>query len=166
MVYVCEMESPLGKITAAAEGDAVAGLWFAGQKYYPKNLDFASRPDNALFEKLKAYLLSYFSGSKEPVPFSLSPRGTAFQQRVWEILREIPYGETTTYGAIAKKIASERKLPSFSAQAVGGAVGRNPISLLIPCHRVIGANQSLTGYAGGLEKKRFLLALEQKNKSN
>ena len=137
----------------------LAGLWFIGQKYFPTNTEtWLYKPDYSVFATLKDWLEAYFSGKKPEMTIPLAPDGTEFQQAVWKLLREIPYGKTTTYGAIAKRLSSSGK--RAAAQAVGGAVGHNPISLLIPCHRVLGADGSLTGYAGGLEKKRALLELE------
>jgi methylated-DNA-[protein]-cysteine S-methyltransferase len=163
-------------MTAAAEDGALTGLWVIGQKYYPPAGDWTSRPDYPVFEALREWLAVYFSG-RAPPPWKgrrlpgagaetgagelrLNPRGTDFQKAVWEILLAIPYGELSTYGAIAKELAAARGLDSMSAQAAGGAVGHNPISVLIPCHRVLGSTGSLTGYAGGLDKKRALLRLE------
>ena len=152
------VSSPLGEILLAAEDDALCGLWFVGQKYEGAGLPAGSAPgpvsaDPAL-EKAESWLESYFAGGNPKIDFPLAPRGTAFQRRVWAALTDIPRGETSSYGALAEKLGCR------SARAVGAAVGRNPISILIPCHRVLGANGSLTGYAGGLERKRALLALE------
>lgn len=154
--------SPLGGITLASDGKALTGLWFDGQKYFAAGLDAAHQQQPLpVFEETKRWLDCYFSGQEPDFLPPLAPRGTEFQQEVWALLRQIPYGETVTYREIARQIARRRGIPSMSAQAVGGAVGRNPISILIPCHRVVGANGSLTGYAGGLEKKQALLALER-----
>ena len=161
MIYT-NLKSPLGDITASAEKAAITGLWFDGQKYYPADKGtWTHEPDHPVFIKLRHWLEEYFAGKRNTALPDLEPKGTAFQKAVWEILLEIPYGRVTTYGEIAKKLASIKGLNSMSAQAVGGAVGHNPISILIPCHRVVGANGSLTGYAGGLEKKEALLHLEQ-----
>ena len=150
--------SPLGEILLAAEGGALSGLWFVGQKYEGAGLPDGSVPgpvsaDPAL-EGAAAWLERYFAGEDPEIDFPLAPRGTVFQRRVWEALREIPYGGTSSYGALAEKLGCK------SARAVGAAVGRNPISILIPCHRVLGSDGKLTGYAGGLERKRALLELE------
>jgi methylated-DNA-[protein]-cysteine S-methyltransferase len=151
----------LGRIQAAAEGSALTGLWFIGQKYFPAKTEaWINRPDHPVFASLKSWLDDYFAKRKPKAKIPLLPSGTDFQQAVWKLLLEIPYGETSTYGAIASRLSAAGK--KASAQAVGGAVGHNPISLLIPCHRVIGSDGSLTGYAGGLEKKRALLELEGK----
>jgi methylated-DNA-[protein]-cysteine S-methyltransferase len=152
-------ETPLGKIQAAANGDALTGLWFIGQKYFPSGTEaWSSKPDHPVFVSLKSWLEDYFTKKKPKSQIPLKPAGTDFQQAVWKLLLEIPYGKTSTYGAIASRLASSGK--RASARAVGGAVGHNPISLLIPCHRVLGSDGSLTGYAGGIEKKRALLELE------
>lgn len=153
--------SPLGELLLASDGEALTGLWFAGQRFFAAGLS-PVRETRALpvFDEAAAWLDAYFSG-REPGPTpALRPRGTDFQRAVWETLTAIPYGETRTYGQLARELAAARGLPSMSAQAVGGAVGRNPIAILIPCHRVVGADGALTGYAAGLERKRALLALE------
>ena len=161
MTYLHHTGSPLGSITLAGDGEALTGLWFDGQKHFGAGLP-ANCAENMLpvFAETERWLQAYFAGENPDFTPPLAPQGTAFQKAVWDILLTIPYGETTSYGAIAARLAKTRGLPHFSAQAVGGAVGRNPISLLIPCHRVVAADGSLTGYAGGLEKKRFLLRLE------
>ncbi|MFZ7102491.1 MAG: methylated-DNA--[protein]-cysteine S-methyltransferase [Peptococcaceae bacterium] len=162
MIYTSNISTPLGAMTASAEGSALTGLWFTGQKYYPSETGtWVNEPEYPVFEILRTWLVNYFAGNGcEPLP-DLELKGTSFQKAVWQILLEIPYGRITTYGGIAKKLAAARGLSSMSAQAVGGAVGHNPVSILVPCHRVIGADGSLTGYAGGLEKKKALLRLEQ-----
>ena len=153
-------ETPLGKIQAAACDNALTGLWFIGQKYFPaETKTWSSKPDHPVFVSLTSWLNDYFAKKKPKNQITLMPTGTDFQQAVWKLLLEIPYGETSTYGAIASRLISGGK--KASAQAVGGAVGHNPISLLIPCHRVLGADGSLTGYAGGIEKKKALLELER-----
>lgn len=160
-IYSCEFETPLGKLTATAENGAITGLWFIGQKYYPAHTHaWIKNSDYHVFQDLRSWLENYFAGSQNLPDLKLNPSGTTFQKKVWKILLEIRHGHTTTYGKIAKKVAGLEGLTSMSAQAVGGAVGRNPISILIPCHRVVGANKSLTGYAGGIEKKKALLQLE------
>ena len=161
MEYTHAYTSPLGGITLASDGEALTGLWFDGQKYFGRGLS-AAREERVLpvFAETIRWLDIYFSGREPDFLPPLRARGTPFQERVWAALRAIPYGKTRTYGEIAAQIAQQTGRPRMSAQAVGSAVGRNPISLLIPCHRVVGANGSLTGYAGGVEKKRRLLLLE------
>ncbi len=161
MLYTCTIDTPLGAMTASAEKGALTGLWFIGQKYYPSKTDrWVCEPDSTVFQALRVWLADYFSGRDSIPELRLDPQGTTFQKAIWEILLRIPYGQITTYGQIAKELAVGRGLSFMSAQAVGGAVGHNPISILIPCHRVVGSNGNLTGYAGGLEKKEALLQLE------
>jgi len=158
-VYTAVIDTPLGKMQAAACDDALVGLWFVGQKYFPTGSEsWLKKADYPVLASLKEWLAVYFSREKPKVKIQLAPHGTDFQQTVWKQLLEIPCGKTTTYGAIAEQLSSTGK--RAAAQAVGGAVGHNPISLIIPCHRVLGADGSLTGYAGGLDKKRALLELE------
>ena len=160
MLYTSHYASPLGGMTLVSDGTALVGLYFDGQKYAAEGLD-ATHTQKTLpvFEEARRWLDVYFSGRKPDFTPPTAPAGTAFQQSVWKILRTIPYGQTVTYGAIARRIEQNTGC-RMSAQAVGGAVGRNPISILIPCHRVIGADGSLTGYAGGLDKKERLLQWE------
>ena len=154
-------ESPLGSYVMAAEYGALVGLWLIGQKYFPKELPPVGSGEGEIFTRTRRWLEAYFAGEKpEPGELELRPRGSAFAREVWELLLEIPYGQTATYGQLAKELAQRRGLERMSAQAVGGAVGHNPISIIIPCHRVLGAGGQLTGYAGGLEIKRRLLELE------
>lgn len=161
MIYA-NLKSPLGDMTAAAEDNKITGLWFDGQKYYPKDTrSWVYEPEHPVFIRLHQWLRDYFKGKKNLALPELQPKGTEFQKAVWEVLLQIPYGSITTYGEIAKKIAASRGQDTMSAQAVGGAVGHNPVSILIPCHRVVGTNGSLTGYAGGLDRKTALLQLEQ-----
>lgn len=155
--------SPLGRLLLAENDGALTGLWIVGQKYFPDNIPvpIAAPSDSPVFAQAKDWLSRYFAGEQPDIAeLRLSPRGSEFQRAVWRILCEIPYGTTTTYGAVAQKVAAERGLSSMSAQAVGGAVGHNPISIIIPCHRVVGANGSLTGYAGGIHRKIQLLTHE------
>lgn len=165
MIYTKKLNSPLGPLTLASDGESLTGLWLERQKYYAAGLDpdARDRPDLPVFLQAVAWLDAYFE--KQPLPPlpPLAPRGSEFRQRVWKLLLEIPYGKTTTYGALSKQLKTAGN--PASPQAVGGAVGHNPISILIPCHRVVGSSGSLTGYAGGVEKKRFLLALEGANLS-
>jgi methylated-DNA-[protein]-cysteine S-methyltransferase len=164
MIYTCRIGTPLGAIAVSAENEAVTGLWFIEQNYFPaKTGTWVNEPEYPVFIILRAWLSKYFSGMGGASHLRLEPEGTPFQKGVWNILLKIPFGQISTYGEIAREIAAERGLPCMSAQAVGGAVGHNPISILIPCHRVVGFNGNLTGYAGGLEKKKALLQLEQVN---
>ena len=162
MQYIDHYQSPMGGILLAADDIGLTGLWFEGQKYYAYKLD-PEHEEKALpvFEQTKDWLYIYFSGREVTFTPTLHMMGSDFQISVWEILRDIPYGKTMTYGEIARRIAKQKGLPRMSAQAVGGAVGHNEISLISPCHRVIGSNGSLTGYAGGIDKKKKLLSLEQ-----
>ena len=160
MIVSKEYQSPLGRILLAAEEGKLVGLWFEGQKYFLGTLPEAPLPgSDPVFEETERWLDAYFAG-RDPGPLPpTAPRGSEFRQRVWASLAAIPYGQVTTYGAIAKeleKLTGRRQ----SARAVGGAVGHNPISIILPCHRVVGTNGSLTGYAGGVEIKRALLSLE------
>ncbi len=158
----CRIQTPLGEMDALVECDALSGLWFVGQKYAPKDLGgWMEDSDHPVFVALRSQLASYFDGELRSFDLPLSPKGTPFQMALWALLRTIPSGETTTYGALARQLGAERESPTPSAQAVGGAVGRNPLSIIIPCHRVVGTNGSLTGYAGGLDRKAALLALEK-----
>ena len=162
MQYTSHYRSPIGNILLAADEIGLTGLWFEGQKYFALYLDKEhEEKEIPLFEKVKQWLDIYFSGKEPDFPVPLHFTGTAFQNEVWEILCTIPYGRTMTYGEIARQIAARKGLPRMSAQAVGGAVGRNGISVIVPCHRVVGANGSLTGYAGGIDKKIKLLQLEK-----
>lgn len=162
MTFIQHYDSPLGDILLAADEAGLTGLWFEGQRHYAATLpeDVQTKETPALMEG-RRWLDIYFAGNEPDFTPPLHPIGTPFRMAVWKILLEIPYGATTTYGAIAKRLAKERGLPQMSAQAIGSAVGRNPISLIIPCHRVIGRNGRLTGYAGGLHRKAYLLSLEQ-----
>ena len=159
--YICHYASPLGDILLAADGEALTGLWFDGQRYYADTLSSPHTERRLfVFDEAARWLDTYFSGRAPDFTPPLRPRGTPFRLAVWEALRAIPYGRTTTYGELAAVVAARRGAERMAARAVGGAVGRNPISLMIPCHRVVGADGSLTGYAGGLERKSRLLALE------
>ena len=161
MIYTHHYDSPLGGITLSAQEDALTGCWFDGQKYFPEFPESVQKKSRLpVFEDTRRWLHLYFSGTAPTFLPDLAPAGTPFQQDIWEILRSIPYGETRTYGQIAELYAQKHGILRMSAQAVGGAVGHNPISILIPCHRVVGADGSLTGYAGGLFRKTFLLELE------
>ena len=164
MEHICHYTSPLGKITAASDGSALTGLWFDDQKYFAYTLDVEheEQTDDILEDTIR-WLDIYFSGKEPAFTPPLCMKTTPFRRMVWEILLTIPYGRTMTYAQIAEITAAERKIPKMSARAVGGAVGHNSISLIIPCHRVVGSDGSLTGYAGGIERKRRLLELEGAN---
>jgi methylated-DNA-[protein]-cysteine S-methyltransferase len=153
-----QYESPLGPIVAAADGDAITGLWFAEQLHFPKSAQEWPVDDSGVLRQLGQWLDSYFDGRNPAIDFPLDPAGTPFQTSVWAQLRQIEYGRTTTYGAIAQRLAAPGR--KTAAQAVGQAVGHNPISIVIPCHRVVGGDKSLTGYGGGLDRKAALLKLE------
>ena len=161
--YKTECNSPIGKLTLCATKDALIGVWIEGQKYFCDTVSEATENDDLkIFDETKKWLHEYFKGNKPKInDLKLAPIGNEFRQRVWKILCEIPYGETITYGEIAEIIVKEKGIKRMSAQAVGGAVGHNPISIIIPCHCVLGKNGSLTGYAGGLEVKKYLLNLEK-----
>lgn len=161
MQYTNTYQSPVGKILLACDEIGLTGLWFEGGKFYALSLDKEHEArETPVFTKVKRWLDVYFSGREPDFMPPIHMIGSPFQLSVWEILRQIPYGKTTTYGEIAKRLAAERGLPRMSAQAVGGAVGHNEISIIIPCHRVVGTNGSLTGYAGGVDKKVRFLQLE------
>lgn len=166
MQYTSHYQSPVGNILLAADTTGLTGLWFEGEKYYANNLDPEHEERNLpVFEDVKRWLTIYFSGQEPDFTPPLHLLGSSFQLAVWEILQKIPYGKTMTYGEIAKIIADRQGLPHMSAQAVGGAVGHNEISIIVPCHRVVGTNGSLTGYAGGIDKKIKLLNLEKADMS-
>ena len=162
MMYTRRYASPLGGILLAADEDGLTGLWFEGAKYFADHLDPEHEErSTAVLREAERWLDVYFSGGEPDFTPPLRPVGSAFRRNVWKLLLEIPYGRTTTYGALAKRLAQQEGLARMSAQAVGGAVGHNEISIIIPCHRVVGSNGSLTGYAGGIQKKAALLALEK-----
>ena len=166
MIYTCTYASSLGDILLAADEIGLIGLWFEGQKYFANTLpkEYISQETPILIET-KKWLDIYFSGKEPKFTPPLHPAGSVFRQTVWQILLEIPYGQTITYGEIARQMAKINNTPHMSAQAVGGAVGHNEISIIIPCHRVVGRNGSLTGYAGGIDKKISLLKLEHTDMS-
>lgn len=162
MVYTTEYASPLGPITLACDEDAIIGSWFNGQRYFGNILpEQTEQKEQPLFADAKRWLDVYFSGRAPDFLPPLRYNSTPFRKTVCEIMLTIPYGRTMTYGEIAAEIARQQGLEKMSAQAVGGAVGHNEISIIIPCHRVVGTNGSLTGYAGGIDKKGKLLELEQ-----
>ena len=161
MTYIQHYASPLGGILLSADDLGLTGLWFEGQKYFAAVLPGeTTEQDTPVLAEARRWLDGYFSGRKPDFTPPLHPIGSPFRQAVWRLLLEIPYGETIPYGALARRLAAEEGLERMSAQAVGGAVGHNEISLIIPCHRVVGSNGSLTGYAGGIDKKVRLLELE------
>ena len=163
MKYSTSYSSPLGLITMVSNGEKLIGLWLEGQKYFAETIikEVVENDDLEIFTSTKQWLNRYFAGDKPNISeLPLEPSGGEFRKIVWEILCEIPYGETITYGEIAKKVAIKMNKKSMSSQAVGGAVGHNPISIIIPCHRVVGVNGNLTGYAGGIDKKIRLLEHE------
>ena len=164
MIYRTYYLSPLGRMLLAADDMGLVGAWFEGQKYvgeFPGHRDFVfEEKENCILKDALRWLDIYFSGQKPDFLPKLHLIGTDFQREVWDILLEIPYGQTVTYGEIARKIADKRGLKTMSAQAVGGAVGHNRVSVIVPCHRVIGSDGSLTGYAGGIERKIRLLDIE------
>jgi methylated-DNA-[protein]-cysteine S-methyltransferase len=155
LAYICKIASPVGGLTASSDGASITGLWIEGQKYFaatlPKN---TIKRDLPVFQDLRRWLDCYFEGEDPNFTLPLLPSGSAFRKSVWNILCEIPHGKTITYGDIASRLGKHPR-------PVGGAVGHNPISIIIPCHRVVGANGSLTGYAGGIDKKTQLLRLEK-----
>ena len=156
MQCTAQYASPFGSITLASDGTSLVGLWFDGQKYFAATLDDKHEQKSLpVFEEARRWLDIYFSGNAPDFLPPLAPKATPFRKMVWDVLLSIPYGQTMTYGEIAKTIAREQ-----SAHAVGGAVAHNPLSIIIPCHRVVGTNGSLTGYAGGIDKKVQLLTLE------
>lgn len=169
MVYITYYKSPLGKILLASKNNKLIGLWFENQKYYLENLhcDTIQKDNEEIFIKTKDWLDRYFKGNQPSIKeIDLAPIGSDFRQNVWSILCDISYGNITTYGEIASKIENKMNKKNMSAQAIGGAVGHNPISIIIPCHRVVGKNGNLTGYAGGIDKKIKLLELENVNITN
>ena len=162
MTFIQHYDSPLGGILLAADEIGLTGLWFDGQKYFARDLPAERVEQNTpALSEAKRWLDIYFTGREPDFTPPLHPIGSAFRRDVWEMLLQIPYGQTVTYGGIARQLAAKRGLPRLSAQAVGGAVGHNEISVIIPCHRVVGTNGSLTGYAGGIDKKVKLLELER-----
>lgn len=163
MYYATTYKSPVGTITMACDEHNLVGLWNEEQKYFGGTIvqQMTQKEDMPIFDVAKKWLEAYFSGEKPVISeLPLAPIGGEFRQMVWAILCEIPYGEVITYGEIAKKVALKMKKSHMASQAIGGAVGHNPISIMIPCHRVVGSNGNLTGYAGGIQTKIKLLELE------
>ena len=166
MLYSTKYSSMVGELTIVSNEESIVGLWIEGQKYFLNDVseDIIERDDLPILKQAKNWLDRYFKGDSPNIQeLSLEPKGNEFRRLVWNELCKIPYGEFTTYGEIANKIAEIKGKKSMSAQAVGGAIGHNPISIIIPCHRVIGKDGSLTGYAGGIDVKRKLLELEKIN---
>lgn len=161
--YETTYESPIGTIFLSSDGTSITGLWFEDQKYFKYSVrnSEAVAAKLPVFVKTKKWLTRYFNGREPKISeLPLNPKGTEFQKTVWELLCEIPYGQTTTYGQLSNKVAERMGKKSMAAQAVGQAVGHNPISIIIPCHRVMGTDGSFTGYAGGINRKYFLLGIE------
>lgn len=163
MYYTNHYGSPLGDITMASDGEMLTGLWFEGQRYFAATLPADHAEKNLeLFSTVKLWLDKYFDGKEPDFTPPLYPQATDFRRLVYDILMTVPYGCTTTYSHVAEKVAKKRGIVSISARPVGNAIAHNPISIIIPCHRVIGSDGSLTGYAGGIDKKKILLELEKK----
>ena len=160
MNFLYRYDSPIGPLTMESDGESLIGLWFDGQKFND------AREDKYLpvFSATARWLDFYFGGAQPDFTPPISLRDSEFRREVWNLLLTIPYGETTTYGELVAQIAKARGMAKMSAQAIGGAVGHNPVPIIVPCHRVVGKNGTLTGYGGGLEKKKFLLALESRNR--
>ena len=161
MIQTAFYDAPYGRYLMAAEDGALTGVWLEGQKYFPSGLPEPSDGEPEIFARAHRWLDAYFAGENPPIDFPLAPQGSAFQREVWALLQAIPYGKTVTYGQLAKQLQARRGGAIVAAQAVGGAVGRNKIALIIPCHRVVGAHGALTGYAGGIARKAQLLQMEQ-----
>lgn len=162
MLYYKKAASPLGEITLRSDGEALTGLWFADDKHYgTKDIAGAALAGLDVFMQAEEWLAEYFAGREPKVSVPLKLQGSEFQMQVWRLLQDIPYGRLVTYGDVAKKIAAQKGVARMSAQAVGGAVGHNPLCIIVPCHRVVGANGSLTGYGGGMWRKVRLLELEK-----
>ena len=167
MTFTQHYDSPLGGILLAADESGLTGLWFDGEKYFADNLPIEhTELETPILAEAKQWLDLYFTGNEPNFMPPLHPIGSDFRKTVWEILSQVPYGQTTTYGEVSRQLAEKQGLARMSAQAVGGAVGHNEISIIIPCHRVVGTNGSLTGYAGGIDKKLKLLELERADTSS
>lgn len=161
MQYTTTYSSPLGEMVLSGDGEHLTGLWFLGQKYFGSTLEPGRQEGEIpVFQQAKRWLDLYFQGLVPDFMPPLAPKGSPFRREVWDVLARIPRGTVMTYGEIGALLAKRRGTAAMSAQAVGGAVGHNPISILIPCHRVVGSSGSLTGYAGGLDRKVRLLELE------
>ena len=159
--FLAHYASPLGAVTLAADGEHLTGLWFDGQAHFAETVEEgAEEAELPVFDRTREWLDAYFSGRDPGFTPPLAWKGTPFRQAVWELLLTVPFGQTVTYGLLAQRLRTEKGFPNASPRAVGGAVGHNPISLLVPCHRVLGTGGRLTGYAGGLDRKRYLLTME------
>ena len=165
MIYIGTYDSPIGVIYITTTQKELTGVWFDKQRVIKELKEEPLEKSTEVMEETMKWLDLYFAGEEPDFMPKCKMDGTAFRKAVWEILKEIPYGETTTYGEIAKKVAKQFGKTTMSAQAVGGAVGHNPIGILVPCHRVVGTNGNLTGYAGGIDKKIALLQLEKHDMS-
>ena len=166
IIYTHHCGSPLGGITLTSDGEALTALWFDDQRHFADIADRSPREERLpVFAETERWLKVYFSGQIPDFTPRLALKGTAFRRAVWDILLTVPYGQTTSYGAIARVLARQRGIARMSAQAVGGAVGHHPVGLIVPCHRVIGSGGSLIGYGGGLDRKARLLALENADMS-
>ena len=166
MIYTDTYKSPIGNLLIASKDNKLVGVWMEKQKYYLSNFkeEIVETKNLEILVKTKKWLDRYFNGENPDInELEINPIGSEFRKSVWEILKNIPYGEVITYNDIAKELARQKEIKKMSAQAVGGAVGHNPISIIIPCHRVVGTNGSLTGYAGGIKKKIYLLEHEKVN---
>ena len=164
MIYTTHYKSPIGDLLLASKDNKLIGLWIEGQKYYLSSIkeEMEENEKDKTLLKAKEWLDRYFNNEKPHInELELNPIGSEFRQAVWKILCDIPYGKVTTYKEIAEEIAKQKGIDKMSAQAVGGAIGHNPISIIIPCHRVVGTNGDLTGYAGGIDKKKYLLEHEK-----
>lgn len=162
MEYTCEYTSPLGTMLLSSDEVGITGVWFVGQRYFARTLgESTEAPEHPVLRQACRWLDAYFQHDTSVALPPLHPRGTEFQRLVWQYLLQIPMGQTSTYGRLGELVAKQLGRTHMSAQAIGSAVGHNPISILIPCHRVVGADGSLTGYAGGLERKEALLNLEK-----
>ena len=164
MRYIWYYDSPVGKILMIASENAVTGIYFENQRYFPENIqDSCIEQETVILHNCAQWLNDYFQGNTSVFPYPLDPKGTQFQKRIWNILMEIPYGTTWSYAKVCERYCTVYNVKTMSNQAVGRAIGHNPVSILIPCHRVIGSNGKLTGYAGGLNCKKYLLELEKNN---
>jgi len=159
--FIDTVASPLGDLTLGSDGESLTGLWLDDQKYFMAGVGGVEQASGlAIFQETREWLARYFEGRDPGLIPAVNPQGSDFRRRVWELLVEIPYGKLATYGELAQRIAAEKGIPKMSSRAVGGAVGHNPVSIIIPCHRVVGSNGSLTGYGGGIARKIALLKLE------